>query len=69
MQYFLNIDAVLRSNGGLTYGDGDFGPTTRFGFWEGQSGTNFTHQIFSIPAPGAVALLGVAGLFGARRRR
>ena len=70
MQYFLNIDAVLRSNGGATYGDGDFGLTTRFGFWEGQSGAgNFTQQIFSIPAPGALARLGVAGLVGARRRR
>ena len=70
VQYFVNIDAILRSNGGATYGDGDFGLDTRFGFWEGNSGTgNFSQQIFAIPAPGALALLGLAGLAGARRRR
>jgi hypothetical protein len=71
-QFFINIDAILRSNGGLTYGDGDFGPNTRFGFWEGDQmtpGAGFTQQIFAIPTPGALALLGVAGLRGARRRR
>ena len=58
VQYFVNIDAILRSNGGATFGDGDFGPNTRFGFWEGNSGTgNFSQQIFAIPAPGALALL------------
>jgi hypothetical protein len=74
VQYFVNIDAILRSNGGLTFGDGDFGPDTRFGFWEGDQttgwdGTQYTQQIFAIPAPGALALLGLAGLAGARRRR
>jgi hypothetical protein len=70
VQYFVNIDAILRSNGGATFGDGDFGPNTRFGFWEGNSGTgNFSQQIFAIPAPGALALLSLAGLAGARRRR
>jgi hypothetical protein len=74
VQYFVNIDAILRSNGGATFGDGDFGLDTRFGFWEGDqttgwNGTQFTQQIFSIPAPGAFALLGLAGLAGARRRR
>jgi hypothetical protein len=73
-QFFINIDAILRSNGGATYGDGDFGPNTRFGFWEGDqmsgwNGTQFTQQIFAIPAPGAIALLGFAGLAGVRRRR
>jgi len=68
IQYFINIDAVLRSNGGATYGDGDFGPATRFGFYEaGASGA--TMQVFAIPAPGALALLGLAGAVGARRRR
>jgi hypothetical protein len=70
VQYFVNIDAILRSNGGATFGDGDFGPNTRFGFWEGISGTgNFSQQTFAIPAPGAMALIGLAGLAGARRRR
>jgi hypothetical protein len=71
-QFFINIDAILRSNGGATYGDGDFGLDTRFGFWEGDQvgpGGGFTQQIFAIPAPGAMALLGLAGLAGARRRR
>ncbi|MEY3142207.1 MAG: hypothetical protein RLY21_700 [Planctomycetota bacterium] len=68
MQFFWNIDAILRSNGGATYGDGDFGVATRFGFYEaGASGG--TAQIFPIPAPGAIALLGFAGFVGARRRR
>ncbi len=73
-QFFINIDAILRSNGGMTFGDGDFGPNTRFGFWEGDqtagwNGTQYTHQSFAIPAPGAFALLGLVGLAGARRRR
>ncbi len=71
-QFFINIDAILRSNGGATYGDGDFGLDTRFGFWEGDQvgpGGGFTQQIFAIPAPGALALLGFAGLAGVRRRR
>ncbi len=51
MQYFVNIDAVLRANGGATYGDADFGPNSRFAFWEGSqvSGTQFTQQSFRIP--------------------
>jgi uncharacterized protein (TIGR03382 family) len=68
MQFFWNIDAIMRSNGGATFGDGDFGASTRFGFYEaGASGA--TQQIFPIPAPGAFALLGLAGVAGARRRR
>ena len=47
LQYFLNIDAVLRANGGAGFGDADFGPNTRFGFWEADQG--FTQQIFAIP--------------------
>ena len=68
IQFFMNIDAILRANGGATYGDGDFGLATRFGFME-QQGGEVTQQIFAIPAPGALALLGLAGLAGARRRR
>jgi MYXO-CTERM domain-containing protein len=68
IQYFINVDAALRANGGATYGDGDFGPAARFGFYEaGASGA--TVQIFAIPAPGALALLGLAGVAGTRRRR
>jgi hypothetical protein len=73
-QFFINIDAILRSNGGAAFGDADFGLSTRFGFWEGDqttgwNGTQFSQQIFAIPAPGALALLGLAGVAGKRRRR
>jgi uncharacterized protein (TIGR03382 family) len=68
IQHLINIDAILRSNGGSTFGDGGFGPNTRFGFYEsGASGA--TEQIFPIPAPGAFALLGLAGVAAGRRRR
>jgi hypothetical protein len=71
-QYFVNIDAILRSNGGLTFGEGPIDDFTKFGFWEGDETLGegvFSQQIFAIPAPGALALLGLAGLAGARRRR
>ena len=53
-QFFINIDATLRSNGEATFGDGDFGLNTRFGFWEGdptagRNGTQLTHQSFAFP--------------------
>ncbi|MEY3144073.1 MAG: hypothetical protein RLY21_2566, partial [Planctomycetota bacterium] len=42
-----------------------FSPTA-----EGTSSASFIRQEFSqIPAPGAIALLGLAGAFGSRRRR
>jgi len=72
VQYFVNYDAILRSNGGATFGDGDFGPNTRFGFWEGISGTsNFSQQIFRVapvPEPASMIVLG-AGAFALLRRR
>jgi hypothetical protein len=72
VQYFVNYDAILRSNSGLTFGDGDFGPNTRFGFWEGISGTgNFSQQIFpvtTVPEPASMIALG-AGAFALLRRR
>jgi hypothetical protein len=54
MQYFVNIDAILRANGGASFGDLDFGPNTRFAFWEGDqtagwNGTQYTQQSFTIP--------------------
>lgn len=47
IQYFVNIDASLRANGGAGFGDLDFGPSTRFGFMDGDQG--WTQQVFAIP--------------------
>jgi len=73
LQMFINLDAILRSNGGATFGDGNiFAAGTRIGFYEGDETISFynsTNQMFAIPAPGAMVLLGLAGLTGARRRR
>ncbi len=73
LQMFINLDAILRSNGGATYGDDNFyAPNTRIGFFEGDqtiSDLDSTNQIFAIPAPGALALLSLAGFAGQRRRR
>lgn len=73
VQYFVNYDAILRSNGGLTFGDGDFGPNTRFGFQEGHAG-EFSQQIFAysaVPEPSSAVMIFLAGLAssGARFRR
>ncbi|MFN9977827.1 MAG: hypothetical protein ACK58T_48765, partial [Phycisphaerae bacterium] len=38
IQYFVHIDASLRANGGAGFGDLDFGPSTRFGFMDGDQG-------------------------------
>jgi hypothetical protein len=73
VQMFMNLDAILRSNGGATYGDDLFySAGTKIGFFEADesnSYTDSTNQIFAIPAPGALALLGLAGAFAGRRRR
>ena len=50
-----------------TLAAGTYGMYTHFGL--GQNTPLNTFATFSIPAPGAVALLGAAGLIGARRRR
>jgi hypothetical protein len=71
VQFLMNIDAILRSNGGGTFGEGSFGSTLRVGFQEMDLSAGFSQQVFTVavPAPGAFALLGVAGLVGKRRRR
>ena len=71
VQYFVNFDAILRSNGGLTFGDGDFGPNTRFGFQE-SSQTGFSQQIFDVavvPEPASMIVLGAGALALVRRRK
>jgi uncharacterized protein (TIGR03382 family) len=70
----MNIDAIQRSNGGATFGEGSFGSTLRVGFMEQGLTGEFSQQIFTVsiipnPSPVAMALLGLAGLAGARRRR
>jgi hypothetical protein len=71
IQYFVNYDAILRSNGGLTFGDGDFGTNTRFGFQE-SSQTGFSQQIFpvaAVPEPASMIVLGAGALALVRRRK
>jgi hypothetical protein len=69
VQFFINVDAVLRSNGGLGYGEGNFlAPSTRFAFLE-MGADGYTEQVFAIPAQGSVALLSLGGVLVARRRR
>jgi hypothetical protein len=50
-----------------TLAAGTYGMYTTFGIKQNTSLSTFA--TFSIPAPGAVALLGAAGLVGSRRRR
>jgi hypothetical protein len=74
VQFLMNIDAIQRSNGGATFGEGSFGSTLRVGFMEQGLTGEFSQQIFTVsiipnPSPVAMALLGLAGLAGARRRR
>jgi hypothetical protein len=72
LQMFINLDAILRSNGGATFGDGGiFAEGTRIGFYEGDETLSFynsTNQIFSIPAPSTMVLLSLAAITGGRRR-
>lgn len=70
MQFFFNLSAMLRGNGGAGYGEGTFGSLTKVGVYEELFfGTpDFSGHTLSIPAPGAIALLAVAGLVGRRRR-
>ena len=79
----LRIDVVGGSGSSPTYWDGTNGTLTLAANGAGehyllsyssfgaaiQSGTALSVSFAAVPAPGAVALLGVAGLVGARRRR
>jgi hypothetical protein len=49
IQHFVNVSAIQRANGGLTFGDGNFSQTTRFAFWEAGVG-GFSQQSVAISA-------------------
>ena len=73
VQFLMNIDAILRSNGGATYGEGSFESTMRLGFMETEAG-GYSQQVFevqAVPEPGAsvVLFLGVASFVIRFRRR
>jgi hypothetical protein len=72
IQFLINADAVLRSNGGLNFGEGDLtASTTRFGFYEGDSNGQ-TEQIFpvaAVPEPASMIVLGAGALALVRRRK
>ena len=74
IQFLTNLDAILRSNGGSTFGEGGFGSTVRVGFREQDTAGGSSQQIFSVsvvPEPGASALLfaGLGSLVTRFRRR
>ena len=54
-QFFINLDAIARSNGGAGFGEGLLGPQTKLGLTEAESSFLFTQQTFPVPAPGAGA--------------
>jgi len=70
-QYFINLDAIARSNGGAGFGEGLLGASTKVGFMETDANWNLTQQVFSLPTPGALALIGasVVPIIGFRTRR
>ena len=61
-QYFINLDAIRRSNGGASFGEGLLGASTKVGLMEADANWDLTQQVFTLPAPGAMALCGVAML-------
>jgi hypothetical protein len=63
----VNMTGTQVENFSGTLAAGTYGMYTRFGIKQNTSLSTFA--TFSIPAPGAVALLGAAGLVGSRRRR
>jgi hypothetical protein len=71
IQFFINADAVLRSNGGVGFGESDItATTTNFGFFEGGA-TGNSEQVFriaAVPEPASMIVLG-AGAFALLRRR
>jgi hypothetical protein len=67
-QYFINLDAVARSNGGATFGEGLLSPSTKVGFYESDANWTYSQQVFQLPTPGALALLGISLMLPIRPR-
>ncbi len=67
IQIFYNVDAAIRA--GL--GTGNFvGGVSKVGIAEYNGSWSGSKQVFTaVPAPGAAALIGLAGVFAARRRK
>ena len=63
----VNMTGTQVDNFSGTLAAGTYGMFATFGIQQNTSLSTFA--TFSIPAPGAVALLGAAGLVGSRRRR
>jgi hypothetical protein len=63
-----NIGSIVLSNVQFNGGNGFVGVGGVDGTYSGSSANNF-YNLAVVPAPGALALLGAAGLVGARRRR
>jgi len=71
VQYLVNLDAISRSNGGTTFGEGQLGSATKLGFLEADPVWNYSQQVFTLPTPGAAALIAMACMpvLGMRSRR
>ena len=78
VQWLMNIDAVLRSNNGATFGEGGLGSTMRVGFFEqdlfGQGGVVQTQQVFTVgvvpePSTAVIFHVGLAPFVARLRRR
>lgn len=76
-QFFFNLSAMARGNGGAGFGEGTYGNSSRVGFFEsGNAGAAqvFSQQVFAnssaVPLPaGAPLLLGALGVLLRRSRR
>jgi hypothetical protein len=66
-----NATITNLNNTGLPFGPGDFTGAFQWNNVVAAGGTLTVTSIFTayVPAPGALALLGLAGLVGSRRRR
>ena len=78
-QFFFNLSAMARGNGGAGFGEGTYGTTSRVGFYEHDGGAGsarlFSQQVFAnsapVPLPATAPLLlgALAVLLRQRARR